>query len=90
MAGHLSLEPTAALCCCTQIKEADSTLSDRLLTSSPLTESNRRPSPYHGESAGLSARNNAGQWAIYLGIQYLPVPEGVPVFAENGPTTWPH
>ena len=30
------------------------------LYESPLTESNRRPSPYHGESATPSARNYTG------------------------------
>src|ERR1700733_13282062 len=42
-------EATAALCCCTQPKRPD---PDRIepVTWSPVTESNRRPSPYHGDA----------------------------------------
>ena len=40
----------AALCCCTKIKNGRSCVRNRPLSWSPVTESNRRPSPYHGDA----------------------------------------
>jgi hypothetical protein len=41
------VNPVAALCCCTKIQKGRSHDRNRPVSWSPVTESNRRPSPYH-------------------------------------------
>ena len=47
-AASSASEATAALCCCTQSKRPDPSRTEPAW--SPFTESNRRPSPYHGDA----------------------------------------
>jgi hypothetical protein len=64
VAGHVNL--VAALCCCTKIKKGRSHDRNRPLTyQSPLTESNRRPSPYHGDALPTELRGRvAWRWSF--------------------------
>ena len=67
---------SVALCRCTKIRNGRRDDRNRPLTWSPLTESNRRPSPYHGDALPTELRGR-GSRAYTQALRLLkPYPGG--------------
>src|SRR5689334_15543981 len=93
-AGHA----VAALCCCTSMRNGPSRDRNRPLTWSPFTESNRRPSPYHGDALPTELKGPVftcppRRYSVQLSRRRkfpvrLPTPESLPYFRRLGVAAW--